>query len=48
MRIVLIAFALSASLGLNLAGCEMPEEYTDSDDRNNRVGIHHRIPDGGD
>ena len=37
MRIVLIAFALSAGLGVNLAGCAMPEEYTGSDDGNTRV-----------
>jgi len=48
MRIVLIAFALSAGLGLNLAGCAMPEEYTESADGNNRFGVQHRIPDGGD
>ncbi len=42
MRIVLIAFALSAGLGMNLAGCAMPEEYTGSDDRNTRVWTPYR------
>ena len=47
MRIVLIAFALSAGLGMNLAGCAMPEEYTGSDDRNTEVWTPYRNTNGG-